>query len=126
MVMVKCTSDYWEFVRQLRLDSRTIHGFIETTDINQEQQADYMSKYNDHYFICLVDNTPAGFIGSINNDIRVCTAPEFQKMGIAKFMVDYIMDLFPTSYAKVKIDNNSSKKLFLKCGFKEKYIIYKK
>ena len=42
MELVMCTSDYWEFVRELRMDERVIDGFVETIPITAEQQTKYM------------------------------------------------------------------------------------
>ena len=42
MELVRCTTKYWEFVRQLRMDERVIDGFLETTAITEEQQNKYM------------------------------------------------------------------------------------
>lgn len=126
MVMVECFPEYWDFVRTLRMDPRVQHGFIEKADITIEQQIEYMYKHWQEYFICLIDNKPVGFVGSVDKDIRVCTLPEYQGKGVGKFMIDFIMKVFPESYGKVKIDNESSKKLFLSSGFKESFIIYTK
>jgi hypothetical protein len=43
MELVKCTQQYWEFVRQLRMDKRVIDGFLQTQPITEEQQAKYMT-----------------------------------------------------------------------------------
>lgn len=117
MELVNCTSEFWEFVRELRMDSRVIDGFIETIPITSEQQAFYMAKNAKHYRICLVDGKPAGYVGVIEDDIRVCTHPDFQGMGVGKFMIQCAMDIWPTAYAKVKLGNTASDKLFLSCGF---------
>jgi ribosomal protein S18 acetylase RimI-like enzyme len=126
MVMTPCYPGYWEFVRTLRMDPRVAHGFIEQANISIEQQTDYMSKHWRDYYICLIDNTPAGYVGSVNGDIRVCTSPAYQGRGVGKFMIDYIMTRRPESYAKVKIDNEPSLKLFESCGFKKEFYILKK
>jgi hypothetical protein len=78
------------------------------------------------YRICLLDNEPAGFVGVIEDDIRVATDPKFKKMGIGKFMIEEIMKEFPTAFAKVKIENIASLKLFSSCGFVPKYTILHK
>jgi len=124
--MTPCYPEYWEFVRLLRMDPRVAHGFIEQADITPEQQIDYMSKHWKEYFICLVDDIPAGYVGSVDGDIRVCTSPAFQGMGVGKFMIDYIIFRYPESYAKVKIDNEPSLKAFEACGFKKQFYILKK
>ena len=132
MELVNCNQEYWEFVRKLRNDKRVLDGFIESTHITSEMQVNYMTKYSDCYRIALIQThtgdsiitLPAGFVGVIEDDIRICTHPDFQGMGIGKFMLTEIMKIFPTAYGKVKINNEASKKLFLKAGFKEKFIIY--
>lgn len=115
--LVNCTEEFWEFVRVLRMDKRVIDGFLETIPITEEQQIKYMNKNAQHYRICLVDEKPAGYVGVIENDIRICTHPDFQGMGVGKFMITECMNIWPTAYAKVKLGNIASDKLFLSCGF---------
>jgi GNAT superfamily N-acetyltransferase len=119
MELVECTKEFWEFVRLLRTDERVIDGFLETTSITKEQQESYMSEYSDNYRIALVDGMPAGYVGVIEDDIRVCTHPNFQGMGVGKFMIIECMKIWPTAYAKVKLGNTASDKLFLSCGFED-------
>jgi len=117
MVIVECTREYWEFVRKLRMDGRVIDGFLETTPITEEQQIKYMISNSEHYRIALFGGKPAGYVGVINDDIRVCTHPDFFGMGIGKFMIKSAMAIWPTASAKVKHGNIASDKLFLSCGF---------
>jgi hypothetical protein len=117
MVIVECTKEYWEFVRKLRMDGRVIDGFLETTPITEEQQIKYMISNSQHYRIALVNRKPAGYVGVLNDDIRVCTHPDFQGLGVAKFMITECIKIWPTAYAKVKIGNIASDKLFISCGF---------
>ena len=117
MVIVECTREYWEFVRKLRMDGRVIDGFLETTPITEEQQIKYMTDNSQHYRIALFDGKPAGYVGVLDDDIRVCTHPDFQGLGVAKFMINECIKIWPTAYAKVKHGNLASDKLFLSCGF---------
>lgn len=126
MKIVKCSSEYWEFVRMLRNDERVSDGFIETINITPEMQKSYMSKYSEYYRIALINNIPAGYVGVIDNDIRICTHPDFQKMGVAKFMLSEIMKEYPDAYGKVKIENETSKNLFKSLDFQESFIIFTK
>jgi len=131
MELVRCTTKYWEFVRQLRMDDRVIDGFLETMAITEEQQNKYMIGNAHNYRIALVDGKPAGYVGVIEDDIRVCTHPDFQGMGVGKFMINECMNIWPTSYAKVKHGNEASSKLFLACGFEmsgtdDKFLYYRK
>ena len=118
MELVECREQYWEFVRELRMDDRVISGFIETIPITSEQQIAYMTNNSQHYRIALVNGKPAGYVGVINDDIRVCTHPKFQGLGVGKFMINECVKIWPTAYAKVKHGNTASDKLFLACGFK--------
>ena len=116
--LVQCTEEYWEFVRILRTDPRNIDGFIEHNDITVEDQKKYMEKYWKNYWICIDDTGPLGYIGEINGDIRVCADHDVKGQGISKFMVKELLKLRPNVYAKVKIENIPSQKLFESVGFK--------
>ena len=126
MELIECTKDYWEFVRVLRNDKRVLDGFIKSTHITTEMQINYMNTHSQYYRVAVINNIPAGYVGVIEDDIRICTHPDFQGQGIGKFMLTEIMKIFPNAYGKVKINNEASRRLFLKAGFKEKFIIYDK
>jgi hypothetical protein len=117
MELVNCTNEFWEFVRKLRMDGRVIDGFLQTSPITEEQQTKYMMDNSQYYRIALFDGQPAGYVGVIEDDIRVCTHPDFFGMGVGKFMIKSAMAIWPTAYAKVKIGNIASDKLFISCGF---------
>ena len=74
----------------------------------------------------MIDKKPAGYVGVIEDDIRVCTHPDYQGKGVGKFMINEIMKEYPTAFAKVKIDNEISMKLFEACGFTKKFYILTK
>lgn len=126
MELVECSKEYWEFVRVLRNDERVQGGFIHNNFITEEMQEKYMSGNSQYYRIALVDGVPAGYVGVIEDDIRVCTDPFFQGKGVGKFMINEIMKEYPTAFAKVKIDNEASLRLFRSCGFKKKFYILTK
>ena len=120
---VKNEAKYWEIIRQLRNDPRCQSGFIEQVSITKDQQIEYMSRYSDCYYLCLVDGNPAGFIGVIDDDIRVCTHPDYWKKGVALFMVKEIKRVYPKCFAKVKINNIASLSMFEKAGYQLKYFV---
>lgn len=122
--LVECTEQYWEFVRELRLDERVSDGFIQSGHITPEMQHIYMSKNAQYYRVVLADGKPAGYVGVIDNDIRICTHPDYQKKGLAKYMLEEIMKQYPDAYGKVKLNNEASKKLFNSVGFKETFVIF--
>jgi RimJ/RimL family protein N-acetyltransferase len=121
--LVNCSVDYWDFVRILRNDPRNAHGFIKPGDVTQEQQTAYMMDHHQDYKICLSGTTPVGFVGDVDGDIRVCVDHDHKNKGIATFMVKDYVKQRQGLFAKVKIDNEASLNLFLKCGFKHKYFI---
>ena len=100
-----------------------MEGFIKTKFITAEEQEIYMSTNSKFYRVCLFEGKPVGYVGVIENDIRICTSPDFQGMGIAKFMLNEILKSYPNAFAKIKIDNLKSLKLFKSLGFKVKYQI---
>ena len=123
MELVKNNYTYWEFVRNLRNLEGVREGFIQQAFIDPEQHQEYMKNYSDYFYICLYNNEPVGYIGIIDDDIRVATHPNFQGKGIGSFMVQEICKMHPTAVAKVKINNDASLNLFKKCGFKIKYYL---
>jgi len=126
MELVLNESKYWDFIRELRNTKGVKEGFINQSYITPEMHNDFMKKWGDNFYICIIDTKPAGYVGVIDNDIRVATHPYFQGVGVGTFMINEIMKLFPDAFAKVKLENEASIRLFKKCGFKEKYYILEK
>jgi len=128
MTLVKNEPKYWEYIRWVRNHPSTQSGWVtQSPDITGEQQKKYMAKHNDEYYICLADNLhTCGYVGAVDGDIRVATDPTCRGKGIGSFMLNELMKLEPTAFAKIKIDNKASIKLFEKCGFKRKFYIYTK
>lgn len=119
--IVKNEPKYWEFIRNLRNDPIVQQGFIEQVVISKEQQQNYMNLHGDKYLVCIDTSVdlPIGYVGSVDNDIRVAVSPTSQKDGAAKVMIGEILKIFPDSYAKVFPENKASINLFKSCGFKE-------
>jgi len=116
--LVSNNVDYWEFVRKLRNDPEIQRGFVEQVYITEQQQRKYMEKYNDNYYICLVDGLPVGYVGEIDNDIRIAVRRDYQRLGIGERMIREFMVLKPNSRPKILKDNTVSQRLFERCGFK--------
>jgi len=123
LALVPNNRHYWEFIRLLRNDERVKNGFIKSAEISKEDQERYMARYNDNYMVCLVDDRPAGYIGEIEEDIRIAVHPDYQRKGVGTFMLNMFMESSQKCTAKIKIDNEASLKLFRSCGFKLKYYL---
>ena len=82
-----------------------------------------MTSQGDNFYLCLADNVFAGFIRVCDDDIGVCTHPDFQRRGIGKFMVSEMVRLYPNVVAKIKLENEASIRLFESCGFVKRYFL---
>jgi|TARA_R110000751_G_scaffold166106_2_gene272087 hypothetical protein len=127
MELVPITEDYYDFVRILRMHPKTRSGFIEEAQITEDSQEKYMSKHGKDYYVCLLyEGTdfccPVGYIGVIDEDIRLCTAPSHQGLGIGKFMLQQIKTLYPHATGKIKKNNLASQVIFDSCKIDYKLI----
>lgn len=121
--LIKNSEEYWEFIRKLRNLDSVKKGFIKQENISKKKQQEYMAKNGDNFWICLEGHTPIGYVGVINDDIRVATHPDHQKKGVGVFMINEVMKKYPNAYARIKLDNEASIKLFERCGFTKRYFI---
>ena len=71
LVLVKNEMKYFEFIRTLRNDPLLKGGFIDQKEITSEEHAIYMNKFHNAYFICLLEDQPVGYVGVVDNDIRI-------------------------------------------------------
>ena len=126
MELIKNEEKYWEFIRSLRNMEGVRGGFIQQNPISSETHEKYLKKYGDLYYICVENDAPMGYVGVIANDIRVATHPQYQKRGVGKFMINELMILHPNAFAKVKVENEASIRLFESCGFTKKYYLLEK
>ena len=126
MELIECIEKYWESIRLLRNDERVMIGFIKSEYITKEMQINYMKVNSGNYRVVLFHGKFAGYIGVIENDIRICTHPAFQGRGIGKMMINECIDIWPNAFAKIKIENEASIKLFESCGFMKKFYMLTK
>jgi len=122
--LIKNEPRYFEFIRRLRNHPQLRIGFIQQDEISALNHANYMLRYGTNYFICLLSGAPVGFIGVIDDDIRLAVDPSFQNLGVARFMVEEIVKIYPTAQAKVKVTNIASMKLFQSLNFTEEFVIF--
>jgi len=122
MQLIPITGDYYEFVREMRMHPKNVAGFLEDADISPEDQIEYMKKYGENYFVALSQGEPVGYVGVIDNDIRICTHPQHQGKGVGRFMLSEIMKLYPQATGQILKENLSSRKLFNFCKVPYKLI----
>jgi len=123
-ILTKNEKKYWDFIRALRSNKSVENGFIDKVQISKKEQEIYMNKYNDNYYVCLNKQIPCGYIGEINGDIRLCTSPEFQGLGVGTFMIKELTKIKKNIFAKIKVENISSIKAFEKAGYEKKYFLF--
>ena len=121
--LVPASTDNSLFILALRNDPILKSGFIQQDEISLSDHEEYMSVNLNNYYVCLLHGKPIGYIGIIDNDIRVAVATEFVGQGAGEFMVRAILAIYPNAIAKIKVGNVASIKLFEKCGFEKKYFI---
>jgi len=95
MDLVPITEEYYEFVRKLRMHPENAAGFLEAANITEEQQKEYMEVFKNCYFVCLIEETPVGYVGVIDGDIRICADPTKKGRGVGTFMLTEITKKFP-------------------------------
>lgn len=122
--LIECDKKYWLDILNIRNNDN--EGFINQQKISDENHFAYMEKYNKNYRVCLMQNVFVGFIGIVDDDIRLAVKKEYKQLGIGKFMINEFNKIFEIKTAKIKIDNIASQKLFESCGFKKKLYIYQK
>ena len=127
MELIQCSNlpgEHWYSILHIRNENRK--GFGDSSLISVATHHKYMVDNFQNYLLCIEEGKIIGFIGHVNNDIRLATRKSHQNKGVGKFMVEGFMKKFPNSFAKVKINNKASEKLFESCGFIKKYYILEK
>lgn len=119
-----CTEQYWLQILNIRNSDKIF--FIDQDEISESNHIEYMKKNSHNYQVCLADDNFAGFVGCVNNDIRIGVKEEYRNKGIGKYMLDYFVNKNNITTAKIKLNNEASIRLFESCGFKKQLYILKK
>lgn len=126
MRLIRNNYVYWESIRNLRNMDGVRQGFIQQDLISLEDHEEYMRKNSHFFWVCVDKDEFLGYTGIIEGDIRVATHPNHQHVGVGKFMINEMMKIDPNAFAKIKLENEPSLRLFEACGFKKKYYIMEK
>ena len=66
------------------------------TQISEMQQATFMNSNSEFFKICIIDDSPVGYIGLIGerkNEITLCVIPEKSNLGIGSYMLSRFQKL---------------------------------
>lgn len=122
--LVECEQKFWNDILIIRNEDK--ESFDKQHEISLEEHEKFMTINDINYKIATIDGKFAGFIGIVNEDIRVGVKKEYRKIGIGKFMINEFCKIFEINHAKIKINNVASQKLFESCGFKKSFYILTK
>ena len=112
--LVECEEKFWNDILLIRNEDK--ESFDKQHEIT----------FNEHENFMETNYKFSGFIGIVNDDIRVGVKRQYRKMGIGKFMINEFCNIFEINHAKIKINNIVSQKLFESCGFKKTFYILTK
>jgi len=115
--------DSTEWNEILKIRNLTSHGFGNTEQIMYIEHFHFMKEHYNDYVVAVMDDDIVGFGGVVKDDIRVAVHPDHQGLGIGKNIISYLSARYPDGFAKVKVDNEASLKLFESCGFKKTWYI---
>jgi len=122
--LVECEEKFWNDILLIRNEDK--ESFDKQHEITFNEHENFMETNYKNYRIATIDNKFSGFIGIVNDDIRVGVKRQYRKMGIGKFMINEFCNIFEINHAKIKINNIVSQKLFESCGFKKTFYILTK
>jgi len=108
--------EHYEPICKMRLHPANQQGFLDKRPFSRADQRRYMAANAGKYIVCLLEGKPVGYAGVIDDDIRICTDPDFKKRGIGGVMLEEIVKRFPNARAKILRDNKASQALFSRCG----------
>lgn len=117
MILEQLKPEWYEFIRNLRNEEK--QAFLQQTEIDETTHLKFMDRHKDNFFVATVDGKPAGYVGVVDDDIRLAVSSEFRRKGIGIFLLKEIIKKYPEARARVKVKNEPIFKLCLKCGLKQ-------
>lgn len=131
----KCTKDNWDFILNLRNDFYKNSLYIQDKPLTKDEHYEYMEKQsknpNFHQWITVMDEKIVGYVRILDNAINIMVSKEYHDQGIGSIMLKLLeIEAKKLGIIKlislVRIDNNSSKKLFEKNDYQLKLIWFEK
>ncbi len=111
-----CSLEDIDFILTVRNESYL--NFGSGRILTKEEHYSYMNKNMSSYWIAKKDNIPVAYIGVVNKDLTLATAKQFQGLGIAKQMLQFLQEKGIEFNVKVLENNTASRKLFESLGIK--------
>lgn len=124
--MVENTPEYWQFIREVRFHPDNLYGYVYNNPISEDQQNRYMEKHHQEYLICCDGDVPVGFIGVVDDDLRLGVYPTHKRLGVGTFMVKQILEKMSDFKIRVKITNEISLSFFKSLGYTPEFYILEK
>lgn len=91
MKLVKNIEKYYMEIYRLRTAPENLKGFVNKSSFTLEDHLKYMREYGSNYYILLNRNyIPAGFIGDVNEDIRIGGNPIKPRKRVWTFYVEEV------------------------------------
>lgn len=106
---------HYEDIRRIRNLNRMSFGNKDEIDAATHKK--FMDKHAVNYRVVLNRNLVVGFIGQVENDLRLAVHPSNQQQGIAQFMYPLFLEEYPDVTVKVNRDNDKSLAFFKKVGW---------
>lgn len=117
----------WNFIYELRTNPSHKNKFYSQNSFNLEEHYSYLSKQEQNskffHWIIVSENQNVGYIRILDNDISIMISEQYQNKGMGSQALGLVEKEAKTLgmsklIGRVLIDNESSKKIFEKNGYK--------
>ena len=113
MQLIPAVEQYWDNIRKLRNQNSTSFGNSAT--IQKTEHWDFMKKHSDTYRVAVCNGQFLGFIGHVQNDLRLACCK--RGCGVGRFMFSHFLTEVGDLEIKVLKDNRASMRFFQKLGY---------
>ena len=121
-----CKKD-WDFILKLRNDKEHQTNYYNSHTISKKEHYDYLNKQKNNpnfsnWIICN-DNNDVGYVRILDNDISIFIDKKYHNKGIGTLALNLVEQEarklgIKKLVGKVMLQNEKSKKIFLKNGYK--------
>lgn len=115
LVLRSCQPSDFEGIRDIRNANR--HAFSNSHLLTCEEHAKFMHLHHSTYRLAFYKTTLVGFIGQVDQDLRLGVSPLWKRKGVGRFMVKNFCRLYPKITVKVKRSNSPSLEFFKSLGW---------